>query len=117
MKWPWKRDSTSDKDVDVLLKEANLASPTRGSFRMVVQDVFVIRGRGTVATGTIEAGSVTVGQTIRVVRDGSALGTTTVTGVEMFRKKLDAASEGETFGLLLDGDVIESITPGDVLES
>jgi len=121
MKWPWKRDSTAEKDVDVLLSEANLAtpspSPPAGPFRMTVVDVFSISGRGKVATGRIESGSVTVGQQVRVVRAGVALGTTAVTGVEMFRKLLDTASAGDNVGLLMGGDVGESVAPGDVLES
>jgi translation elongation factor EF-Tu-like GTPase len=124
MKWPWKRDSTAEKDVDALLVEANVASPPAaptagpaGPFRMTVEDVFVIAGRGTVATGRIEAGSVTVGQQVRVARAGAALGTTTVTGVEMFRKQLDTASAGDNVGLLVGGEVGESVKPGDVLES
>ncbi|MCW2795569.1 MAG: tuf [Nocardioides sp.] len=120
MKWPWKRDSTAERDVDALLGEANLASPPAGPagpFRMTVEDVFVISGRGTVATGKIEVGSVTVGQQVRVVRAGAELGTTAVTGVEMFRKKLDTASAGDNVGLLVAGDVGESVKPGDVLAS
>lgn len=117
MKWPWKRDSTAEKDVDALLGEANLASLPAGPFRMTVEDVFTIARRGTVATGRIGTGSVTVGQQVRVVRAGAELGTTTVTGVEMFRKQLDTASAGDNVGLLTRGEVGESVKPGDVLES
>lgn len=117
MKWPWKRDSTSDKDVEALLSEANAASPPAGPFRMVVEDIFHITGRGAVATGKIEAGSVTVGQQVRVVRAGAELGTTKVTGVEMFRKKLDTASAGDNVGLLMGGGAGEGVQAGDVLES
>lgn len=116
MKLPWKRESTSDKDVDVLLQEANLASPT-GPFRLTVQDVFVIKGRGTVATGQVETGTVSVGQRVRVVRAEVELGATTVTGVEMFRKKVDTASAGDNVGLLVGGEIGEGVTSGDVLES
>jgi elongation factor Tu len=123
MKWPWKRDSTSEKDVGALLAEANAASvpqvtaaPT-GTFRMTVQDVFKITGRGTVATGQIETGSITVGQQVHVVRAGADQGTTTVTGVEMFRKLLDTASAGANVGLLVAGSVGDGVQRGDVLES
>lgn len=117
VKLPWKRDSTSDKDVDVLLAEAHLAAPPSGPFRMTVEDVFRITGRGTVATGRVETGSVTVNQEVRVVRDGAALGTTTVTGVEMFRKKVDTAVAGDNVGLLVGGEVGDAVKSGDVLES
>jgi elongation factor Tu len=119
MKWPWKRDPATDKDVEVLLAEANGAStpPPTGPLRMAVADVFVITGRGTVATGLIETGSVTVGQQVRVVRAGTELGTTTVTGVEMFRKKVETASAGDNVGLLIDGEVGAGVTSGDVFTS
>jgi elongation factor Tu len=117
MKWPWKRDSTAEKDVDALLRESNLASPPAGPFRMTVEDVFTIVRRGTVATGRIETGSVTAGQQVRVVRAGAELGTTTVTGVEMFRQQLDTASAGDNVGLLIGGEAGEGVEPGDVLES
>jgi elongation factor Tu len=120
MKWPWQRertpDGTASKDVDVLLAEANAASPT-GPFRMVVEDVFSIKNRGTVATGKVGSGSVKVGQQLRVRRAGTVLGTTTVTAIEMFRKKLDVASVGENVGLLLDGDAGDNVMRADVLES
>ena len=119
MKWPWQRERTPDgtdsKDVDVLLAEANAASPT-GPFRMVVEDVFTIQNRGTVATGRIEAGSVKVGQQVRILRAGTELSTTTVTGVEQFRKVLDSASVGDNVGLLLDGVTGENVMRDDVLE-
>lgn len=120
MKWPWQRDETRDgtksKDVDVLLAEANAASPT-GPFRMVVEDVFSIKGRGTVATGRIETGSVRVGQAVRILRAGTVLSTTTVTGVEQFRKVLDSATAGDNVGLLLGGVTQENVMRDDVLES
>jgi elongation factor Tu len=117
MKWPWRRDSTADKDVDALLRAADVAAPPAGPFQMTVEDVFTIARRGTVATGRVESGSVTVGQQVRVVRAGAELGTTTVTGVEMFRKRLDTASAGDHVGLLIGGDVGEQVRSGDVLES
>lgn len=117
MKWPWNRDKTADgtdsKDVDVLLAEANAASPT-GPFRLVVEDVFTISGRGSVATGTIETGTVKVGQEVRISRAGTVLTTTSVRGVEMFRKVLDSASAGDTVGLLLAKQ--ENLMRGDVID-
>ncbi|GAB3257218.1 EF-Tu/IF-2/RF-3 family GTPase [Nocardioides dilutus] len=120
MKWPWQRERTPDgtksKDVDVLLAEADAASPT-GPFEMVVEDVFTIKNRGTVATGRVGSGSVTVGQQVRIRRAGTVLSTTTVTGVEMFRKVLDSASAGDNVGLLLAGGAGDNVMRGDVLES
>ena len=120
MKWPWQRDRTPDgtdsKDVDVLLAEADAASPT-GPFRMVVEDVFTIKGRGTVATGRIETGRVAVGQQVRILRAGTVLGSTTVSAVEMFRERRETASAGENVGLLLDGVSGDNVMRDDVLES
>jgi len=120
VKWPWQRERTPDgtdsKDVDVLLAEANAASPT-GPFRMVVEDVFTITNRGTVATGRIDAGVVSVGQQVRILRAGTLLSTTTVTGVEMFRTVLDTASAGDNVGLLLEGVTDANVMRDDVLES
>lgn len=71
-------------------------------FLMPVEDVFSITGRGTVATGRIERGIVKVGETVDMVGMGSDK-STTVTGVEMFRKLLDEGRAGDNVGLLLRG--------------
>ncbi|MCG9884962.1 MAG: elongation factor Tu [Cyanobacteria bacterium] len=83
-------------------------------FLMAVEDVFSITGRGTVATGRIERGRVKVGETVEIVglRDTR---TTTVTGVEMFRKQLDEGVAGDNAGLLLRGVQKEDIERGMVL--
>ncbi|PHU23691.1 Elongation factor Tu, chloroplastic [Capsicum chinense] len=69
-------------------------------FLMAIEDVFSIAGRGTVATGRVERGTVRIGDTVDIVglRDTR---TTTVTGVEMFQKILDEAMAGDNVGLLL----------------
>ena len=71
-------------------------------FLMPVEDVFSIKGRGTVVTGRIETGQVKVGEEIEIVglKDSTK---TTVTGVEMFRKMLDAGQAGDNVGILLRG--------------
>jgi translation elongation factor EF-Tu-like GTPase len=118
VKWPWQRSSTADKDVDVLRAEAAAATPVPyGTFRMVVEDVFTIQNRGTVATGKVGSGSVRVGQEVRILRAGTVLSTTTVTGVEMFRKVLDSATVGDNVGLLLAGVTGDNVRRDDVLES
>ena len=80
-------------------------------FRMVVEDVFVIRRRGTVATGRVESGQVSVGDTVRV-NDGESF---EVSGVETFRKKLDTAGPGENVGLVLREAEKGQVNRGDVL--
>ena len=80
------------------------------SFAMMVEDVFSITGRGTVVTGKISKGTVTVGDT--VMFNGIA---TTVNGIEMFRKTLDTASEGDNVGILLDKIDRNQISRGDII--
>ncbi|KAM3247053.1 hypothetical protein P3L10_008820 [Capsicum annuum] len=83
-------------------------------FLMAIEDVFSIAGRGTVATGRVERGTVRIGDTVDIVglRDTR---TTTVTGVDMFQKILDEAMAGDNVGLLLRGIQKVDIQRGMVL--
>jgi elongation factor Tu len=83
-------------------------------FLMAIEDVFSITGRGTVATGRIERGKVKVGETVEIVGLKDTR-TSTVTGVEMFRKLLDEGMAGDNVGLLLRGVQKEDIERGMVL--
>jgi elongation factor Tu len=83
-------------------------------FLMPVEDVFTITGRGTVATGRVERGTVKLGDTVEIVGFGETM-STVITGVEMFRKILDQAEAGDNIGLLLRGVVREDIERGQVL--
>ncbi len=83
-------------------------------FLMPVEDVFTITGRGTVATGRVERGTVKVGDTVEIVGMGSKI-STVITGVEMFRKMLDQAQAGDNVGLLLRGVQRNEIERGQVL--
>ena len=85
-----------------------------GTFLMPVEDVFSISGRGTVVTGRIERGLVKVGETIEIVGI-RATQTTTVTGVEMFRKLLDQGMAGDNVDLLLRGTKRDDVERGQVL--
>ena len=87
---------------------------TEKPFLMPVEDVFTITGRGTVATGRVERGTVKVGDTVEIVGMGSKK-QTVVTGVEMFRKMLDQAQSGDNVGLLLRGVDRADIQKGQVL--
>ena len=84
-------------------------------FLMPVEDVFTITGRGTVATGRVERGQVKIGDVVEIVGLGAENKTTTVTGVEMFRKSLDSAMAGDNAGLLLRGVERKDIERGQVL--
>ena len=83
-------------------------------FLMPVEDVFSISGRGTVATGRIERGQIRTGEGVEVV-GVKETSTTTITGVEMFRKILDYGQAGDNVGLLLRGVKREEIVRGQVI--
>jgi elongation factor Tu len=83
-------------------------------FLMPVEDVFSISGRGTVVTGRIEKGTIKVGETIEIV-GFSDTKTTTVTGVEMFRKEMEQGQAGDNCGILLRGIKKEEVERGQVL--
>ncbi len=102
-----------------LMEAVDTAIPTpvrdiEKPFLMPVEDVFTITGRGTVATGRIERGIVKVGETVEIVGYKDTA-TTTITGVEMFRKLLDQGQAGDNVGLLLRGVDREGIERGQVL--
>ena len=83
-------------------------------FRMTVQDVFSIKGRGTVVTGKIETGTLKVGDEV-AVQGKNGEKRTVVTGIEAFRKILDQANVGDNVGILLKDVAKQDIQPGDVV--
>jgi elongation factor Tu len=106
----------SIKDLLATL-DAEIPEPERETdkpFLLAVEDVFSIKGRGTVATGRIERGVVKVGDEAAIVGYGSDT-KTTITGVEMFRKQLDQGQAGDNVGVLLRGIDKEGIERGQVL--
>ncbi|MGB0370240.1 MAG: elongation factor Tu [Opitutales bacterium] len=97
--------------------DADVDEPTRETdkpFMMSVEDVFSITGRGTVATGRIERGVIKVGEEVEIVGMGETQ-STTITGVEMFRKLLPQGEAGDNVGLLLRGIEKSAIQRGQVL--
>ena len=84
-------------------------------FLMPVEDVFSITGRGTVATGRVESGTVKVQDTVEIVGLSDEKRSTVVTGVEMFRKLLDQAIAGDNIGVLLRGIQRTDIERGQVI--
>ncbi len=89
--------------------------PTDKPFLMPVEDVFSITGRGTVATGRVERGTIKVGEEVEIVGLAEAPKKTVVTGVEMFRKLLDQAMAGDNIGALLRGVQRTEIERGQIL--
>ncbi|MEK3733314.1 MULTISPECIES: elongation factor Tu [Paenibacillus] len=88
---------------------------TEKPFLMPVEDVFSITGRGTVATGRVERGTIKVGDEIEIVGIAEETRKSVVTGVEMFRKLLDSAQAGDNIGALLRGVERTQIERGQVL--
>ena len=84
-------------------------------FLMPVEDVFTITGRGTVVTGRIERGIVKTGETVDIIGIAEKKQTSTITGVEMFRKILDEGRAGENVGLLLRGTKKDDVERGMVV--
>src|SRR5690606_27591265 len=98
--------------------DENIPDPERDTdkpFLMPIEDVFSITGRGTVVTGRIERGVVNVNETVDIVGIKEEKQTTTVTGVEMFRKLLDQGQAGDNVGLLLRGIKREDVERGQVV--
>ena len=84
-------------------------------FLMPIEDVFSITGRGTVATGRIETGVANTGDAVDIIGMGAEKLTSTITGVEMFRKILDRGEAGDNVGILLRGIAKEDIRRGMVI--
>ena len=121
----------ANEDIDVTQEEAckpilelmdaidsYIPTPERDTdkpFLMPVEDVFSITGRGTVATGRVERGTIKVSDSVEIVGMSDEPRTVVVTGVEMFRKLLDQAVAGDNIGLLLRGVQRDDIERGQVL--
>lgn len=108
------------KSVEDLMDavDESIPDPVRDTdkpFLMPIEDVFTITGRGTVVTGRIERGVLNVNQEVEIVGIRPEKQTTTVTGIEMFRKLLDEGRAGENVGLLLRGTKREDVERGQVV--
>ena len=112
-------DAEAQKPIEALLKalDESIPEPKRPldkPFLMAVEDVFSIKGRGTVATGRIDRGKIKVGEEVEIV-GLKAPKKSTVTGVEMFRKQLDEGLAGDNVGILLRGIEKDQVERGQVL--
>jgi elongation factor Tu len=113
-------DATACKPIDDLFAaiDSYIPEPARETdkpFLMSVEDVFSIKGRGTVATGRIERGIVKVGDPVEIVGLKAENKTSVITGVEMFQKTLDQGQAGDNVGALLRGVEKDDIERGQVL--
>ena len=111
---PW-----GDKIMELMdAVDSYIPDPVRDTdkpFIMPVEDVFTITGRGTVATGRVEAGVIHLNDEVEIVGIKPEIQKTTVTGIEMFRKLLDEGQAGDNIGALLRGIKREDIVRGQVL--
>ncbi len=112
-------DAEAEKQILALMDavDNDIPTPTRETdkpFLMPVEDVFSIKGRGTVVTGRIERGVVKVNDTVEIVGI-KATKSTVVTGVEMFKKQLDEGQAGDNVGVLLRGIEKDDVERGQVL--
>ncbi|MBI2031448.1 MAG: elongation factor Tu [Candidatus Levybacteria bacterium] len=112
-------DAEAEKQIQALMEAVDSYIPTpkrdlEKPFLMPVEDVFSIKGRGTVVTGRIERGVVKVNETVEIIgiKDTKS---TVVTGVEMFKKQLDEGQAGDNVGLLLRGVEKDDVERGQVI--
>ena len=113
-------DAEGEKQILALMDavDKEIPQPVREvdkPFLMPIEDVFSITGRGTVATGRIERGVIKTGESVDIIGFNSEKLTSTVTGVEMFRKILDRGEAGDNAGLLLRGVEKEALRRGMVI--
>ena len=100
--------------VENKVKEENIkygVQDSSNNFEMTIEDVFSITGRGTVVTGQVSRGTIQINDTV-MLSNGKKV---TITGIEMFRKTLDYAQEGDNVGLLLNGIDKNEVSRGMVI--
>ncbi len=113
-------DAEGEKSIEELMKAVDeyIPTPVREldkPFLLPVEDVFSIKGRGTVVTGRVERGKVKVNENVEIVGIRPKTTSTVVTGVEMFRKLLDEGQAGDNVGLLLRGLEKDDVERGQVV--
>jgi elongation factor Tu len=117
---PSNNDGPGSKSIDALIAalDSYIPIPERQEdkpFLMSIEDVFSIKGRGTVATGRVERGTAKVGDDCEIIGLRKDKVKTTITGIEMFQKTLDSAIAGDNVGVLLRGIERDGIERGQVL--
>jgi translation elongation factor EF-Tu-like GTPase len=129
MGWTFSRRGPEQLDAETLIAKAraeatsSAAPVTRRApigavdFRMVVQNVYYIAGRGVVVTGDVSAGEVRVDDPVAILRRGRRRTTAVVQAIEQFRKRLERAKAGDSVGLQLAEISRREILSGDVLTS
>ena len=111
-------NETAEKDNNTSGKVeegTNTTYDENGAFLFRIEDVFTITGRGTVVTGTVERGTINLNDEVQVIGLDKEIITTTVTGIEVFRKNQDWATVGDNPGLLLKGVERDQVERGQVV--
>ncbi len=111
-----KTDDFIKPPITVKPSSEEMVFETSGPAKMTVEDVFLIKGRGTVITGQIESGTFHVGQKITIETENGPI-ETTITGVETFRNHVDFASAGTNAGLVLDNVDHKAIKHGNIVNA
>lgn len=109
------QNDTGGNTTGTVDPNTNLTYDKDGAFLMAIEDVFTITGRGTVVTGVVERGTINVNDEVQIIGLDHEIITTTVTGIEMFRKELDYAEAGDNAGILLKGVSREEVERGQVI--
>ena len=104
----------NNNQQNVVRNESSMVVNTLGDygFYLVVEDVFTVTGKGTVVVGRVTKGQVGVGDTVTLKNSGIQ---TVVTGIEMFRKQLDYATEGDNVGLLISNVSRNDVSSGEII--
>jgi translation elongation factor EF-Tu-like GTPase len=112
---PTAQEMLAQAHADAAARAASSGLDASGDFAMSVEDVFTITGRGVVATGRVRSGSIQVGATVAVHRNGQQIATAELRAVEQFRKTAQHATAGENVGLLFRTLAAGQLSSGDVL--
>lgn len=109
------KEEVKDNNVEVNTEVETESEVVYDDFEMVIEDVFTITGRGTVVTGKVSLGEIKNGDVVHIKKQDGTYMEAEITGIEMFRKMLDVAVEGDNVGILLKGIEKTDIERGDVL--
>lgn len=109
------QNNTGGNTTGTVDPNTNLTYDKDGAFLMAIEDVFTITGKGTIITGRIERGTINLNDEVQIIGLDHEIITTTVTGIEMFRKELDYAEAGDNVGILLKDVGREEVERGQVI--
>ncbi len=115
----FKKKNDLQQEIDNYKENSDINFRSYGNsadFKITIEDVFTITGRGTVIVGKIQSGSISVGDSVKILdSNGNEKQITTVSGIEMFRKLLNTANAGDNVGLLLQNVKRTDVMKGDML--